>query len=406
MFRMVPKETEEKIRQLKSKRYEIIVGIPSYNNSKTISHVVKMADEGIKRYFNGNGLIVNSDGGSSDNTAQAFYSTETISDKISFVYQGVAGKGSAMGSVMEISRFLSVPVTVFVDSDLRSIEPWWIERLTSPIIQGKASYVTPYYVRHKYDGTITNNICYPLTSALYGQKIRQPIGGDFGVSLEMIDKYLSKPLNVWQSDVGRFGIDIWMTTTAICEGENPVWQAALGAKIHDVKDPGKQLGPMFKQVVGTLFGLMEEHEKKWLSRSEKTRPAPIYGEIPDVTPEPLSVDLDNLKKVTKNGLEEYWSFMNSNLPKELINELENSKINGKLESETWIKAVYEFATLYRNKDLRENLIKSLIPLYFGRVADFVENTLEKPDEFAEKLIEEQVEEFENMKPYLIKRWNT
>ena len=405
MFRMVPKETEEKIRQLKSKRYEIIVGIPSYNNSKTISHVVKMADEGIKKYFNGNGLIVNSDGGSSDNTAQAFYSTETISDKISFVYQGVAGKGSAMGSVMEISRFLSVPVTVFVDSDLRSIEPWWIERLTSPIIQGKASYVTPYYIRHKYDGTITNNICYPLTSALYGQKIRQPIGGDFGVSLEMIDKYLSKPLNVWQSDVGRFGIDIWMTTTAICEGENPVWQAALGAKIHDVKDPGKQLGPMFKQVVGTLFGLMEEHEKTWLSRSEKTRPAPIYGEIPDVTPEPLSVDLDNLKKVTKNGMEEYWSFMNSNLPKELIKELENSKINGKLESETWIKAVYEFAALYRNKDLRENLIKSLIPLYFGRVADFVENTLEKPDEFAEKLIEEQLEEFENMKPYLIKRWN-
>ncbi|WP_211250129.1 cell wall biosynthesis glycosyltransferase [Mesoaciditoga lauensis] len=405
MFRMVPKETEEKIRQLKSRRYEIIVGIPSYNNSKTISHVVKMADDGIKKYFNGNGLIVNSDGGSSDNTAQAFYSAETISDKISFVYQGVAGKGSAMGSVMEISKFLSVPVTVFVDSDLRSIEPWWIERLTSPIIQGKASYVTPYYVRHKYDGTITNNICYPLTSALYGQKIRQPIGGDFGVSLEMIDKYLSKPLNVWQSDVGRFGIDIWMTTTAICEGENPVWQAALGAKIHDVKDPGKQLGPMFKQVVGTLFGLMEEHEKTWLSRSEKTRPAPIYGKIPDVTPEPLSVDLDNLKRVTKNGLEEYWSFMNSNLPKELIEELENSKINGKLKSETWIKAVYEFAVLYRNKNLRENLIKSLIPLYFGRVADFVENTLEKPDEIAEKLIEEQLEEFENMKPYLIKRWN-
>jgi glucosylglycerate synthase len=28
--------------------------------------------------------------------------------------------------------------------------------------------VTPYYHRHKYDGTITNNIVYPLTRSHYG----------------------------------------------------------------------------------------------------------------------------------------------------------------------------------------------------------------------------------------------
>jgi len=43
-------------------------------------------------------------------------------------------------------------------------------------------HVAPLYVRHRNDGTITNSIAYPLTAALYGTRIRQPIGGDFGFS--------------------------------------------------------------------------------------------------------------------------------------------------------------------------------------------------------------------------------
>jgi glycosyltransferase involved in cell wall biosynthesis len=406
MFNMVPYEMEEKIKNLKPKEYGIVVGIPSFNNTETIPHVVEMVDEGIKRYFDGNGLIINSDGGSSDKTMEAFYSVESKADKISFVYKGVPGKGSAMGSVMEISNYLSVPVTVFVDSDLRSIEPWWIERLTTPILQGKSSYVTPYYVRHKYDGTITNNICYPLTSALYGQKVRQPIGGDFGVSLEMIKKYLSKPAEIWKSDIAKFGIDIWMTTTAMCEGEKPLWQAALGAKIHDVKDPGKQLGPMFEQVVGTLFTLMEKYENVWQSREEDLQSAPIYGNIPQVVPEAVNVDLENLKKSAKNGINENWDFLASNLSEEVVNDLESSKKSGKLGTVTWIKIVYEFATLYKQRELRKDIIRAMVPIYFSKVADFVEETKDKPDDVAEELIEEQLKKFEEMKVYLKTRWNS
>jgi hypothetical protein len=43
-------------------------------------------------------------------------------------------------------------------------------------------YIAPYYLRHKYDGTITNGIIYPMTRTLYGKSVRQPIGGEFGFS--------------------------------------------------------------------------------------------------------------------------------------------------------------------------------------------------------------------------------
>ena len=89
-----------------------------------------------------------------------------------------------------------------------------------------------------------------MTRALYGLRIRQPIGGDFGVSGDLVRHYLEQ--DDWDADVSKFGIDIWMTTKAITGGF-AVCQTRLGAKVHDPKDPGADLGPMFSQVVATLL---------------------------------------------------------------------------------------------------------------------------------------------------------
>ena len=99
-------------------------------------------------------------------------------------------------------------------------------------------YVAPLYLRHKFDGTITNSIVYPLTRALYGREVRQPIGGEFGFSGRLASHYLSRP--VWDTDVARFGIDIWMTTTALADGFR-VCQSFLGRE--DPRPEGPRGGP-------------------------------------------------------------------------------------------------------------------------------------------------------------------
>ncbi len=44
---------------------DIVVGIPSYNNIRTITHVVRAAQVGLAKYFGQlRAVIVNSDGGS------------------------------------------------------------------------------------------------------------------------------------------------------------------------------------------------------------------------------------------------------------------------------------------------------------------------------------------------------
>ena len=47
----------------------------------------------------------------------------------------------------------------------------------------------------------------------------------------------------------------------------------------------------------------------------------------------------------------------------------------------------------------------MTPLYFARVASFVNQLIEMSNSEAEKLVEEQAETFENQKDYLLKKWN-
>lgn len=377
---------------------DIVVGIPSFNNATTVAHVARTAAEGIRR-LQLKGLIVNSDGGSTDGTVEAFLASDTFEvPKFSLRYKGIPGKGSAVRALFEVAHKSKATIFIMLDSDLRSVEPWWIERMARPILEEKTDYVTPLYLRHKYDGTITNNVCYPLTSALYGVKVRQPIGGDFAVGSKSIEVFLSKPENVWQSNVARFGIDIWMTTTAINELEKLPVQAALGAKVHDVKDPGKQLQGMFVQVVQTLFELMIEYQDRWKTVGELID-TEIYGEQPAQRVEEIVVDLKNLKEKASKTLRERMPSRVS-LRREL---LESILENGTLGAEQWVETVYEFALAYK-RERSEELVLDLLPFYFARVADFVEKTKDMDSVEAEKLIESQLQLFMRLKEPFKRRW--
>src|SRR5262245_10226928 len=289
-------------------RADIMVGIPSFKNALTIGYVVRAAQAGLVQYFPDlNPVVVNSDAGSPDGTGRVVVETEPPEyieqillvrptsrlKRVSLTYpeiDGVGGKGAALRTIFEIADALHVQALVVVDSDLRSIVPEWIELLAGPILKGGYDYVAPLYARYKYDGTITNTVTYPLTRALYGHRIRQPIGGDFGVSGDLVRHYLE--LDDWTPDISKFGIDIWMTTSAVTGGF-AVCQTRLGAKVHDPKDPGADLGPMFSQVVSTLLRLTEAHADRWLEVGA-SHDVPVYGFERMIDPPPLDVNVHRL----------------------------------------------------------------------------------------------------------------
>jgi glycosyltransferase involved in cell wall biosynthesis len=326
--------------------------------------------------------------------------------KIATPYHGIPGKGSAFRRIFEIADSLHVKACAVVDSDLRSITPEWIELLIKPVLEGEFDYVAPLYQRHKYDGTITNNIVYPLTRALYGKRVRQPIGGDFGFSGSLAKFYLSR--DVWESDVARYGIDIWMTTIAIAN-DFKICQAYLGAKIHDPKDPGADLSAMLYQVVGSTFDLMDTYASVWRAVN-KSQPVPTFGFQYDVGLEPVTVNLERMIDRFCLGVRELGFIWKDILPSSLsglFNHLTSvQQKDFAISDEAWVDTIYSFALATHKKMLnREHLLRSLTPLYIGRVASFVMETAESTSVEVEDKIETLCAVFEDKKKVLLCSWD-
>lgn len=398
---------------------DLLVGIPSYNNSRTIGHVVRAASAGLAKYFpDRKSILINSDGGSKDGTTEAVLGAELDADslllvshrvnpiqRISTPYHGLPGKGSAFRTIFAVAKKLNAKACVVLDSDLRSITPHWVELLAKPVLEREFDYIAPYYLRHKYDGTITNGIIYPMTRALFGKRVRQPIGGDFGFSGRLAARYLDK--DVWESDVARFGIDIWMTLTAIAEGFR-TGQAYLGAKLHDAKDPGADLTSMFRQVVGSIFGLMGTYENVW-KETQGSEPVPMFGFPFEVGVEPIAVNVERMINAYVQGVKDlreiYEKFVSPATRDELAACATLSGDNFRIPDPLWVHVVYEFAVAYHQRKLdRDHLMQSLVPLYLGRTSSFVIEVRESNAVEVEERIEKLCSVFEEEKAYLAERW--
>jgi glucosylglycerate synthase len=386
---------------------DALVGIPCFENEETIGGVVAAVEAGLRTHVPDlRSVICVSDGGSTDRTRDRALEAGTAGGRPAvgravFEYVGPSGKGSAVRAIFEAATRLGVRACALVDADLRSITPTWVGRLLAPIVRQGFGFVAPVYARHKHDGTITNSLAYPVTTALYGARIRQPIGGEFGLSGELAGRLAAR--DVWQSDVARFGIDIWMTTTAVVEGVR-VCQAILGAKVHDPKDPGSDLEPMFRQVVGSLFALAGGYHDRWAEIDAVVTP-PTFGSPAAADTEPVIVSIPRLVDGFLKGAERHRELWRRVVSADAMAEIEQAMAGAAFEDEAWFTIVYDYLVASGAGDIEAGLLlDSLLPLYFARTARFVERTRNDTPEEAEARVEAGVDAAVALKPYLVERW--
>lgn len=388
---------------------ELAVCIPSYNEAESIPFPTQQASEGLIHFFPGaSSVIINCDNDSPDHTKEAFLDTPTKVPKIYIsTPPGVKGKGNNLKNLFRKVTELGAKAVVLVDADLKSITPEWIKHLAEPLFRD-FSFVAPLYVRHKYDGTITNGIAYPLTRALYGRRVRQPIGGEFGFSGKLARMFLQS--RVWDDAVAHFGIDIWMTTLAINSGAS-VCQSFMGRpKIHKPKDPAASLGSMFREVVGTLFSLTGHFDSNWL-RIKYSKPTAIFGFGLGETEAPPSIDVDSDRLIHefRAGFSTHGEIWKTVLAKDICKKLTEIKDMKKslfdFPTDLWARILYDTAVSVQNRACdRLLIIDALVPLYFGRTFAFVKKARAMSTRQAEETIEEDCTIFEMTKPYLVKRW--
>jgi len=375
---------------------DIVVGISTRNCADTMSGVIEMVDAGLTKFFpQQRGLIVVSDGFSTDGTRGIASDTETQSEKTVVTEEGELGKGSAIRTIFRIAQERNAKAVALVDGDLTSIRPDWIDRLIAPIVGGK-DLVVPYYLRYRYDGVITNQIAYPLTNVLFGLGVRQPIGGEYGLSARLIERLLQHPLFP-----AKFGIDIFITLVSGAEGMELV-EAVLGVKEHEstkqYADPEELLVPMFYQVVGTLFQLID-HYRAYIENVDGIKAVERLGEIPPVQPHKLNVDREGIYRQFHAKYDELVRerapFLDDLRPDlEAVYSHALSEFSFPLE--LWVKAVYLAIDAF-SRDQNLKVLDALRVLWQGRFLSLVSETEEMSDDEAEAYIQGQLATFEALR---------
>ncbi len=390
-------------------RAELVVAIPSYNEAESIGFPTLRADQGLITYFpDKKSVIINCDNDSPDGTRDAFLATPTSTPKISLLTPpGVRGKGNNLRKLFRKVVEVQAKAVIVMDADLKTVKPEWVKHLAEPLFGGY-SYVTPLYVRDKYDDPVTNEIAYPLTRALYGRRIRQPTGGEFGFSGDLAGFFLSS--DIWDQRIASFGIDIWMTTLALHQNFRFCQTFMGGPRVHRPDDPAAPLGRLFKEIVGTIFSLMSHFEMDW-TRVKYSKPTAIYGFGSGEMELPPKVEVDSERLIQRyhEGFSRYrdaWGkFLSRDVYMKLVEMAGMRKSLFSFPAELWARLLFDASVYYRDvPEERPLVLESLMPLYYGRIFSFVRKTIRMSIRQAEETIEEDCMAFEMTKPYLIRRW--
>jgi len=398
-------------------RADIVLGVFSHNSAGTIANIVRATQEGFATHFpESRGVLVNLDGGSKDGTPEiaqeavldkkSFLQVATPLSRISVEQFGMPGKASAYHTLFGVAGKLQARACLVVDGNVSSFTGAWVEALGRPVFE-QFDFVSPCYQRHKYDGPILNGIVYPLTRALYGKRIRQPIGGDFAFSGKLIDYFQrQKPSD---GDAGGFGVDAWLSCKASC-GDFKLAQASLGPRLLTQTEPAPDVSTTLAHVLGSIFTQMNETASIW-QRIRVSEPVRVFGSgcesVDDA--EPAAVDIHPMVDSFRLGydnLQDIWRMVLS--PATLV-ELKRLFFKSpeafRFEDALWARVIYDFALAYRLRLLdRDHLLRALTPIYLGWVAAHVLCVRDKGAQETQASLETLCLAYEAQKSYLISRW--
>jgi hypothetical protein len=414
--------TDDFLRQLINVgEVDILVGLPTHNNAKTIGSIVHTIQSGILRGFpRERAVIINADGGSRDGTpelvtgvsiddvrpASNLYALRTL-HSISTKYASSPASGVAFRTILAAAELLRAKACVVMSPESANIEPEWLSKLLRPIYRDGFDLVTPTYRRHKFEGLLITNLLYPMTRALYGLRIREAYSLEFGFSGRLGSQFLGQ--NVWNDGTGGAGVELRFTLAAIT-GRYRICQSFLGEKDH-IERRAADLVPALRQTVGALFSALEPDFPVW-SAVAGSQPAPTTGADQEVLLEPLRVNRKRLREMFSTGVAELVSVFQSILSPSTLAELQRIARTGTEEefhypAELWVRTVYEFAASYQKSVIsRDHIIQALAPLFRGRVFTFLMENRNASADDVENNIEGLCLEFERLKPYLLQLWKS
>jgi glucosylglycerate synthase len=324
---------------------------------------------------------------------------ETPQQSISNAYRRVFAVGGKLG-VRACGVIVSRPQTA---------TRRWIYRLVQPVLDLGFDLVAPCYTRQKMEGLLNRSVLSPLHQALYGERLQNPMGPDFGLSGKLLQKIL-------RQDLSRRGAEanaLASIASSAASGGFQVCESHLGVRTQRPTD-WSNLSSLLAEVLGAAFLEMEGRATQWQSvRGSKILPRFGAPETPPADSGTTAVDahgdvhgmIESFQLGTRN-LQDIWGLI---LPPTTLLELRRlSRLpedRFRLPDNLWARVVYDFALGHRLRTIsRDHLLRSITPLYLGWIASYTLEMQTAGLGEVDSRIERLAKAYEDNKSYLVSRW--
>jgi hypothetical protein len=396
---------------------DLLLALLSHQHARTIGSVVRALGAGVAARFPGaRAAIAHWDAGSTDGTRQAVTDAAGSLRVLSLgglpvpaprppaPVHGVPGGDLGFHAVCQVARASGARAVLLVGADLRALPEEWLERLLRPAWAGELDLVTPLFARAVLDGPVTTCLLYPLTRALYGASVRSLVTAELGLSRQLVARLGDAP--GWGTAASRT-LPLFAATVAAATGAR-LGEAWLGARDAEPPEARLDLGDIVSEAVGAAFTLAELYEEQWHERGPGSPPARLGEPVP--TPSVIAPAAQaRMVAVFRQGLRDLPSIWEQVLTAATLADLyalgDLAPEEFAFPAELWTRVAYDFLLAHRFRTLHHrHLLRSLVPLYLGRLAALGRDAAGQPAPVQERLLERQAQAFEKLKGELADRW--
>jgi hypothetical protein len=277
---------------------DILIGIPFSDQIETLPTVIRTAQEGLQRYLPDKRaaflIAATYEGKNFSRQIRSLFKELSIAGHLFTLDTELTGKGWAMRSLIELSASFGSDLLLiepdFVQQGQEGMQPSWIHSLYRPLELG-SDFVLPAFTRPPEAKRAADQLVIPLLLVLYGCRVQEPMGGVYGIHRKILHIFLNDTKLFAFTDIGKYGIDIFLTITAIVN-DVKICQANLGIR-RKLPSPG-EFAVRLRQTVRTMFDQIEYTAPWWLQQGRliKTEP-PLYGKVPVLDPPIVDFDISS-----------------------------------------------------------------------------------------------------------------
>jgi glucosylglycerate synthase len=388
-------------------RVDLLVGVPRVDDTEAAADLVRAVRACFRSHFHRSraALLYVDDQPASDNRAlvQRLWAEDAsargglrTTHLVTASTPGPEQDGVAARLIVTAADLLQAGAVVMLDPAAGDLTPERIALLAAPLAD-RVDLVAPAHPRAADEGLLVTQLLRPLTRAIYGGDLREPLLPEFGASAR-----LAAHCAQFEIDAVRARSHYWIAAEALA-GPFTVRQAPLGPRSSRARARAG-LPALFLPIVSSVFSSIETTSAAWLARAGDALPDVTVGgaaaadQGPDGARvlEAFATDLSNLDEILRRILrpETHAALKDA-----------GSEPGPGLPDRLWAEVVAEFLIAHRHHVImRDHTVQALLPLYIGRTGTFLLQHGADPPDAVEAAVEALCVEFEGVRPGIVERW--